>query len=314
MKNLKEFIEEIIIPIENYSRDDNNLFLIFPQDCGEQPWIDYHQESCQRYFSEQFPRIEWDFPSDSAPGLWVKGERIKLFTLTGIINSGYGGILFQVEPEGKEEKLKYTDFYYWNPWGDYGKIEKSAQERFIDYCNLGLNVTTARILRRLKKCTPYFLWSFTIDCIEHACNYKQEEMLEIFRQSIFYARLLSKGICGNGDPVLRDSFWGISSEQHLKIMEINRELSSLNSSSSYNQYIGEAINDSLRPNYFFRAIKPLRTAMIFKYQNEYREDYLFPSLFTSDLEEAIHAQRIWHAFVKKEIDWQVSHFYNLLYD
>jgi hypothetical protein len=315
-KSTKEFISDVIIPIEQNGTDSGNLYVLI-RSLPNQSCTEYGEERLSSYEIE-----DWSFPTESSSGEWIESKQkwleaspIELATLSGIIWRGVeGGRLYKADFEG--EKKKVDPNQYWGS-SDYARRDIDARQH-IDRCiSLGLKVKRARLIRIIKNWRPYLLWSFALDCIERAYSYERDLVPDIYKQGIIFARAYSKYRCGMGGIELEGWVEASSADKNFYSLSLNKKyelikLISANSDFGAPVYLKKAILEAFEPYKPFQAANYVRTAMAWHDPEEYHKEYAYPSLATQDPEEQKISYRIWYALHKKELDWQVDHMSKLI--
>ena len=266
---------------------------------------------------------KWSFPSETIPGNWVEDDEIKLVTLSGVVWHGTkGGELFEVEYDGEGRKLNLHDFiFYMPPQNEYQENQIKGLEHIDNCINQGIKVKKARLVTRVKRWTPYLLWSFAIDCIEHAYSLYKDYFPVIYKEGLLYARAFSKSQCGKGQLELDDILekWegkeSYSSSKsplyHRYQLELERAIQRQTESDFSTSYLGKAVLESFSPFNPFTVARHVRTT-VRGLQREYRDEYDYPDIIVDYEKEQILLDRIVHALSKKELGWQVEHLGELI--
>ena len=266
---------------------------------------------------------KWHFPTEVSPGNWIQDSEIRLVTLSGVLWHGSrGGELYKAEYEGEKERLNLHDFIlYMTPRNEYQENQMKGLEH-IDTCiNKGIKVKKARLLERVKNWTPYLLWSFAIDCVEHAYSLHKDYLLDIYKEGIIFARAYSRSSCGMGEIELEavldrwaDKGKYPSYEMSLGFkykLELEKAINKAIESDITTPYLGKAIIEAIDPYNPFTVANYVRTA-ISMLQRKYRDEYDYPDIAKDYQREQVLLDRIWHALQKKEFDWQVNHLSEIL--
>ncbi len=319
-KGTKEFISDVIIPIEQNDIDNGNLYVLI-RSRPNQSLTEYEEEADLAYDTEG-----WSFPSTSDPGEWIEPKEIKwlednhikLETLSGLIWRGtVGGRLYEADLEGENKRIGPHD--YWGGQDDRTRIDIDAKKHIDECISLGLEVKRARLIHRITNWSPYLLWSFALDCIERAYSFNKEFAPDICKEGIIFARAYSKYRCGMGGIELEGfvkkssndkNFYSISLDKKYELAKLISEQSILGA----NAFLQKGLIEALEPYKPFQVVNYARTAMAWHYMGEYREEYEYPGFATLDLGELAIFNRIWYALHKKELDWQVDHLRKLVGD
>ena len=64
--------------------------------------------------------------------------------------------------------------------------------------NLGVKTKKARLTSRVIIWKPYLLWSFALDCLEHAYSLDRGMFTEVYKQGLRFCRAYSKFDCDKG--------------------------------------------------------------------------------------------------------------------
>jgi hypothetical protein len=246
-----------------------------------------------------------------------------LQTLSGLIWHGTkGGKLYRAQFEGKSIKLDHFDYFWYSNSSPDDEMSPLLQARVhIDNCiDLGLKARKARLTSEVKNWTPYLLWSFAIDCVERQCLI-EEGIPDIYIQGLAAARNLAKLSCGVEKTAMEnftqldsnsDNFEEISNN---KISELSDKIyAEYKKSFGHNMSLGKAVKICLENPPFnpFQAAMEIRV-MCAQKQGQYHSLYDYPSLITAKTQEDEKVrERIWHALMKQELDWQVQHLAELL--
>lgn len=320
MKNAQQFINDVIIPLENKSVDTNKLYDLL----GD------------LYF-EGTPKLgvigqEWPLPSDNAPGSYRYYDhqsqlpeilkRISLYTISGILMKhvdwgdrlGFlrGGRLYRAEYDGESRKLEATDLVY------YGK-NNPAPKYVTNICNcipLGYSVTKARLINRVVSWDYYLLRNFGVDCAERAYQKcinrygKRSIDFELLIKSM-RERISDERLKVNETGKYAPDFSSQNLEKWSHIVELRHNLYiSFNSFETNNAWkaIDAVVNDR-----FFEAAKIVREDIAFYMDEDFiriKQEYKLPS--GNDIEFDEVTNRLFYAYMKKELDWQVTHLSYLL--
>jgi hypothetical protein len=310
-KTSKEFINDVIIPIEQKDIDSGNLYVLIRSQPNQS--LTEYEEGHWAYDSE-----DWSFPTESGPGEWIEGEEIKLETLSGLVWRGtVGGRLYKADFEGAKKKIGLHD--YWGDYDDYTRTEIEAAKHIDECISLGFEVKRARLIRRIRNWRPYLLWSFALDCIERTYSSKRDLVSDIYGEGIIFARAYSKYRCGMGGLELEGLVKASSASKDFHSLTLNKKyelvkLISERSELGSTVYLKKAVIAGFDPDKPFQAANYIRTAMTSYSMGEYREEYAYPGFATKDLEEQKIFNKIWYALHKKELEWQVDHLSKLIGD
>jgi hypothetical protein len=308
-KSTEEFIKDVIVPIEQNSIDKGNLYVLIKS----RPTQDYteYQETPDWYYDHE----DWSLPTENRAGDWLEGEHLKLKTLSGLLWGGSsGGRLYEADYQGEKSRIAPTEFF--SVYDDYQKSDIAARQ-YLDQCiSLGIEVKKARLLTRIKFWRPYFLWSFALDCIERAYSYEKYIKTDVYKEGIIFARAHAKYKCDMGSielekilnaPASDKSFYSLVLKKNSDLSKSISEQSALGSE----VYLRKAILEAFNPNKPFQIANYVRTAMAWHSLGEYRDEYLYPGLACKPENRDI-SNRLWYAFHKRELDWQVSHLSMLI--
>jgi|WetSurMetagenome_2_1015567.scaffolds.fasta_scaffold173223_2 hypothetical protein len=317
-KSAIDFINDVIIPIEQNNVESGNLYVLFRSRPNLSTY-EYEETSNTIDNAE-----EWSFPSVSGPGEWIKPKEvqwiedncIKLETLSGIVWRGVeGGRLYKAVFEGDCKRIGPRE--YWGGTSGRAKIDVEAKQ-YIDECiSLGLEVKSARLISIIKNWKPYLLWSFALDCVERAYSFNRQLASDVYKGGIIFARAYSKYMCGIGGIELESFVKGSSDDKNFYALSLNKkyELERLISGQSElgaSVYLRKALVEALDPFKPFQVANYARTAIASHDLGKYHENYEYPGFAVSNLEDYKMFSRIWVALQKKELDWQVEHLSILL--
>ena len=312
-KSHEKFLQDVIVPVEQNKSGSKNLFVLVEARL-ELDISDFREEDVflrqERHWSS--------FPTDSNPGKWIEHKKIRLETISGILwHSPIGGRLYRIEYQGDSIELERSDYIHSFPKTDYQKMLVETQE-YIDSCIFfGVKVKKAKLIARVKHWTPYFLWSFAIDCTERAYEVAKESIPEVYKEGIVFARAYSKYVCKMGSFEIKDLLSKITDDDIDKFFVDDKRQEMINKITHKTEYgsssrMQKMIRELLLPYNFFEPVNKARTLMSEILLAEYDKEYDLPSPISNDLEEKIAAERIWIAIHKKELDWQVMHMEKLL--
>jgi len=193
-KNSEEYINNIIVPIEQNKNDNGNLYVFI----SSNPTFDFNTLVFNDYDEKILNQQDfWSFPNESGPGEWVEKDNIKLETLSviflGRYTSSQGGYLYKAEYHG--EKKIYHMEEYMKPQSKNQQNIIDLHDRLYQLLDLGVIVNKARLTRRIKTCNLFLFWSFAIDCIEHSYSIYQQIFPDSYKKGILFARAYSKYMC-----------------------------------------------------------------------------------------------------------------------
>lgn len=326
-KNSEEYVNNIIVPIEQKKNDSGNLYVFV----NSSPILDFNTLVFNDYDEKTLNRQDfWSFPTENGPGEWVERDNIKLETLTAIIfrnASSQGGYLFKAEYKGKK-KIYEMKGNMW-PQNKNQQNQIDPHDRLYQLLDLGVIVNKARLTIRIKPCNLFLFWSFAIDCIEHSYSLYREIFPESYKKGIFFARAYSKYMCGKGyidlenlfdkpigDKVMLSTLAGKMRDEVEGL--VSKDLGFIDFEKNS---IGKAILDSLHLPFPFNVSEYVRTAHAQLQSDKFRAENEIPhvredSFYHADKykEEERILSRIWYAFYKEELDWQVNHFREMIGD
>ena len=332
-KSCKEFIEEVIVPIENKPVEDGNLYVLFQAF----PKFDTEDFSYKEYEIGESPNRgkNLSVPSEISTSKWQKATPSKeekrgrwdyyyLLTLSGLIWHGArGGKLYRAEYQGRSIKLEHLDFYFYALRPSEMENDPYVQSRvFIENCiNLGIKTQKARITNEVKNWTPFLLWSFAIDCIERQCLI-DETIPDIYRQGLQFARILAKYYCGINKDEMENFVQRDSNSQNLEkefFIKVSDLLSKISEDSKNAYGFAKSLSNAFYmcfnkfpPFNPFDVAREAQVMCAWRGKGHYRNLYDYPGGLTEDDEERRISERIWLAFAKQELDWQVQHLNELI--
>ncbi len=328
-KSATDFLKQIIIPIEKRQVDKGNVYVLIKSSLRLQlerdrgAYLEYEESD-----TDMKSYAQWSLPKTNGPGNWqgvqspsgTTEKSFKLVTLSGIVWHGdYPGNLYRVEYSGKSKRLELEDFVH------YVKINLSAEQKmeleaqeYIDKCiSLGMKVNKVRLVSRVENWTPFLLWSFAIDCVEHCYSSHQpldSAVSKLYRDGILFARAYSRYRCHIGtleieqllneksgtkdfDPLVEKRRLELFNK--IKVVAEERDLSTGN--------LGRAVNACLEYTArVFDALERARVQNAWGYKRKYQSEYELPNMGSpKSMDEEKTLKRIWYALMKEELDWQV---------
>lgn len=347
-KNFKQFLDEVIVPIENTNVDHGNLFFLFQSFPKFDLKVDkkYYShasfeesEDFENYFGYSV-NFKFSVPEDNRPGSWQlaaqnegvnRKEVFKLVNLYGILlNYRRGGQLFLAEGGGEIRRLGFDDFFYISLSPEnldaYQQVKLDTEKKWYETMNLGLGTSEARLLRRINNFTPYLLWQFSINSIERQISLRKRNNLFIpdaYEKALMFASVNSKYVCGMDNSQLEEIIGSAANEEDFEyfyaklLVDIKEEIDKTINIDIPSKFIGKAIANVINmPTYPFDSTKELTAQHLWQFRNLYKEEYdlpVFSKLMNSDnVEDNMIFHRISFAATKQELNWQVAHLQELL--
>ncbi len=316
MKTTQELINDVLLPIQINLVDTNKVYVLLG--IGDTD-IDK----------------EWPLPSGNAPGNYrCYGEdqlpkyrefdkKIRVYTISGLLwgNSSLGaqystrlqiGKLYRAEICGESEKLTADDFIAYLVGTDRAKYIADL-DKIYRYIPLGLSGKKARLQSEVSAWTVYTLKSFGIDCADRVYQNwvkRSQQRSPIFEFMIKLTKAEISDECGESRDAI-DSLTGIKNNKLQQMNFIQGKRNELMKATQEvgSKYIGEAIEAAERGN-FFKAASVARVDTGFWQDKEFysiRDDYQFPKGYDHEFNDFL-----FRTYMKKELDWQVTHLNNLL--
>jgi len=342
-KNVYDFLDEVIEPIEKNQIDTGELFVHLTEYSLFDKKPDYPFSGDKEY-------IIWPLPKDNEPGEWLdadelnKGRKkniyIKLETISSLlwlehsmsnlygINPTYNsttieerwrtGKLFHTRYKHIYKKIDLDDYASWG-YTDKRIVDRINNNRHIFNCiNLGSIVYEARLVKEVTEWNFYTLLTFGIDCTERIII-KMTELGSIisnsYKEGVNYAKIRLEKVRNipNIDwKILNEFIEGENSQSEFQDLISGIKKDSNNYLLSMYPVIGSAVICCIPQIYinFESAFvaRHLNAIIVWKKYEKYEQ-----ALFSShDLEQERIAHRIQLAMMKEELDWQVVHLNQLL--
>lgn len=308
-KSIDTFIEEVIVPIENYRVPNNQLYVFVPF-----PIFNY-REGKEVPFHFIKGHSEWPLPLDNKPGEWrfSPDQNIHLESIsTALLLKSFVGALYIPEFEG-ETKEKSNLFF--SPGGMPKEIE-----HFYNCFYKGLKVYKARLLYQEKVWSPYLLWNFLIDCAQKVyINWKNSSEYSPVMEGIFeFSRAKSKHACLEdssaleliiGKTSLNSDFDGFVEEKEKQLAK-NLDAGEWPFEKAILALCSPFTVDS--KSTIGEIMEQLTTEDALSLMASHRDEYQIPGIFTKTDAERPYVDRIWYACRKKTIDWQTEHLIKML--
>lgn len=163
------------------------------------------------------------------------------------------------------------------------------------------------------------MWSFALDCLEHAYSLDRGMFSEIYKRGLVFCRAYSKFQCDMGAFELEELVNMSSNDKEFKSLVWKKEeelLRMVNKETESNfgssKFIGKALSDAFNPFTPFNVARNVRTAISWL-QERYHDEYDYPNFGDYEKEQVL-IDRIYHALSKKELDWQIKHLRALVGD
>ncbi len=323
-KGVNEFLEDVIIPIEQNHVDTGKYYVMIK---GLYSW----QEKKIKLIwgGKDNHNEDWPLPIEHNPGEWKTKalddsentdyfRKVRLATISGLLwsNAKLEGVLYLAEYEGLAEKLQRQDFVGIYPRNDEQKRFVNNLDHIYNCIPTGVKVEKARLIHEVNKWNPYMLWTFAIDCATRALNEYQRlggERPPVYKEGIEFAHALSKHIYLEKSlemEELLNTDLGANNFENLIVNRGNalKEAIEQNIAKHYGMdLVGRAVINSLSEYYSYKVANEARTQRALIFEREYRDKYEIPSMREKDLYD-----RITYAFMKSELDWQVAHLNKML--
>lgn len=333
-QSLKEFLEKVISPIEDQKVDNGKVFISL-----KALWTPF-KESIDIQRIDGIQKSYWKIEDGKLPGGWVTHDKsgyhtygigsrnIGLYTLSLLLfTNALQETLFEAEYEGPHSPLKCDqEFSYGLTFELINKKMPKYFEQAFNCLPAGVNAEKARLQKRVLKWNYFTGWQFGLTCIKRTlAEAEKDARLGDYKLPGFYYEALSLGealmkyMCTGKD----ESYKTLQD----KYKEGDEELGFRKQFSSEDFVMGE-INNWVKERYdlmqnflasglskcFGKGGRPWEAAgdaraqiALFKIR-QFDKQFTIPSL----IEDNEAAERIFYAFMKEEMDWQVQYLIDLL--
>jgi hypothetical protein len=309
-----ELIESIIAPIERRRVETGKYYVS----------VD----------SGPFNSEGWDLPEGKTPGEWrMYDERftrresklVRLYTLSGLlIGPLLKSELYCAEYRGESEKLHRT-------YVTHVPLEEDKEAKRLQYIDKGMLVEKARLLYKVESWGVHSALSFACDCAKRALDLIIENGTQpekIFFVGLEFARALADyaNKCYLiGDPAKDTLALGVryfsasQSAEYTDMRKLAEEIkekaeSKLGSARSAGLAVANLLDNFFSyPRLVVATATQARVARAFLGNQELAVKGVKTSLFRPKSPERMELlERVWMAFQKDELDWQVKRFNELL--
>jgi hypothetical protein len=336
-KPISDFLARVVEPIEAMQVDDGNVYLLIRSRLDlkfREDRTAYYEYVESDIDESNFDR--WSLPKGGEPGDWQgaqssvgrKDRVVRLLTLSGIVWHGDApGNLYRVEHRGEARKLSLSDFLLYSKFNlTPSQASKIAAQEYIDECiPLGLRVAETRLISKVENWTPSLLWSFAVDCAEHCLSLHRPSDTSISRSygdALEFARAYAKYRCQGEQSEIEQQVGGGHTAKEIDSLIERKRIDLLNSIRSQvverdplTGSLGRGILALLEYTArIFEAVQYARVQNAWSYQLAYQSEYELPDFpAPGSLQEDSSFSRTWYAFMKQELDWQVSHLRGMLH-